>query len=129
MLPGADGPNTHTTWPSAPLVEDRATIERLLSEAVGRIADTLQPEKIILLGSYAYGAPSADSDVDLLVILDRPGTRADRYLAVAEQLRPRLFAVDLLVRTPGEIAQAVAHGDFFIDEILRRGRVLYEQRP
>lgn len=106
---------------------DQAPVEMLLPDAVQRIVTTLQPDKIVLFGSYAYGRPTPDSDVDLLIVLDRPGSRSERYLAVAELLRPRLFPVDLIVRTPAEIAEALAHGDFFIHEILTRGRVLYER--
>jgi predicted nucleotidyltransferase len=94
---------------------------------VQRIVHALQPEKIVLFGSYAYGAPSPDSDVDLLVIMDTSASRADRYLAVSRLLRPRPFPVDILVKTPSEIHKALAEGDFFVSEILRRGQVLYER--
>jgi predicted nucleotidyltransferase len=116
-----------------PLPVAEGSVEALLPEAVQRIADALHPEKIVqkivLFGSYASGAPTGDSDVDLLVVLDQPGSRSERYLAVASLLRPRRFPVDLIIRTPAEIEHALAHGDFFIREILTRGRVLYERRP
>jgi predicted nucleotidyltransferase len=44
--------------------------KRLLHNMVQRIVARFQPEKIILFGSYAYGRPHADSDVDLLVIME-----------------------------------------------------------
>ena len=43
----------------------QAAIRRLVRE----IAERFQPEKIILFGSYAYGKPHADSDVDILVVM------------------------------------------------------------
>ena len=92
-----------------------------------RIVEALQPEKIILFGSYAYGMPTPDSDVDLLVIMETTAPHVERYLSVSRLLRPRLFPVDILVRTPGEIERALRSGDFFIQEILSRGRVLYER--
>lgn len=99
----------------------------VLAEIVRRIVAALQPERIILFGSYVYGTPSDDSDVDLLVILETPARPADRYLAVSRLLRPRPFPLDILVKTPGEIAQALHKGDAFIREIVTRGRVLYER--
>lgn len=45
---------------------DRASIE----EAVERLRDGLSPHAIFLYGSYAYGEPDEDSDVDLLVVME-----------------------------------------------------------
>jgi predicted nucleotidyltransferase len=100
---------------------------KALNEIVRRIATSLHPEKIILFGSYGYGKPTNDSDVDLLVIMETGGRPADRYLAVSRLLRPRPFPLDILVKTPTEIAQALEKKDFFIREIVTRGRVLYER--
>ncbi len=103
----------------------RVTVSAELPRAVERIANALHPEKIILFGSYAYGKPTYDSDVDLLVIMETNAKLSDRYLAVSRLLRPRPFPVDILVRTPTEIDHALKSGDFFIEEILTHGRVLY----
>jgi predicted nucleotidyltransferase len=102
-------------------------VAALLPGVVQRIVQALQPEKVVLFGSYAYGAPSPDSDVDLLIIMETSASRADRYLAVSRLLRPRPFPVDILVKTPSEISKALAEGDFFVREILSRGQVLYER--
>lgn len=88
-------------------------VSKTLPRAVKRIAETLQPEKIILFGSYAYGNPTPDSDVDLLVVMKTNEPRIERYLAVSRCLRPRPFAVDIIVKTPSEIKSAIANGDFF----------------
>jgi uncharacterized protein len=101
--------------------------EEVLAEIVRRIVAALHPEKIILFGSYVYGTPSRDSDVDLLVILETRARPADRYVAVSRLIRPRPFPLDILVKTPDEIAQALEKGDSFIREIVARGRVLYER--
>jgi predicted nucleotidyltransferase len=112
-------PITSTGFPSS--------VADVLPAAAQRIAEALQPQKIILFGSYAYGTPTPDSDVDLLVIMETTAPHVERYLAVCRLLRPRPFPVDILVRTPAEIECAVQSGDFFIKEILSRGRVLYER--
>ena len=61
------------------------------------------------------------------VIMDTTARPVDRYLGVSRLLRPRPFPLDLLVKTPEEIAQALAGGDTFVHEITTRGRVLYER--
>jgi len=98
-----------------------------LPVAVKRIVQALQPQAIILFGSYAYGAPTPDSDVDLLVVWESELPRLERYLAVSQLLAPRPFPVDILVKTPDELARALAAGDFFLREIVDRGEVLYER--
>ncbi|MBI3739850.1 MAG: nucleotidyltransferase domain-containing protein [Chloroflexi bacterium] len=102
-------------------------VSKTLPAAVRRIARELRPEKIILFGSYAYGNPNRDSDVDLLVVMRTRASRKERYLAVCRLLRPRPFAVDILVRTPQEIRHSLRGRDFFIQEVMSRGKVLYER--
>jgi predicted nucleotidyltransferase len=98
-----------------------------LPEVVRRIARALQPERIVLFGSYACGTPTPDSDVDLLVVMETSAPPLERYLAVSRLLRPRPFPVDILVKTPAEVKHALEAGDFFIREILSQGQVLYER--
>ena len=98
-----------------------------LSKIVQRIVNELRPEKIILFGSYGYGSPTEDSDVDLLVIMETSSRPADRYLAVSRLIRPRPFPLDILVKTPEEISRATEKGDFFIREIVTKGQTLYER--
>ena len=99
-----------------------------LPAAVDRIVHELMPEKVVLFGSFAYGAPTPDSDVDLLIILETSQPSKDRTWAVSRLLLPRPFPVDIIVRTPQEIAQALARRDPFVQEILEHGMVLYERR-
>ncbi len=98
-----------------------------LPKAVERIAKTLNPVKIILFGSYAYGTPTPDSDVDLLVVLNSRRTSVDRYLQVSEVLSPRPFGIDLLVKTPKEVNSYLSKHNFFFEEVLGQGKVLYER--
>lgn len=84
------------------------------------------PRQVILFGSHAYGTPTEDSDVDLLVVMDIPEAEATRQAVAIRQRIPRRFRMDLLVRTPREISYRVAHNDWFLREVLERGKVLYE---
>ena len=118
--------DVHPIAPIVPLGCERQVSETLPA-AVERIVQELQPEKIILFGSYAYGTPSPGSDVDLLVIMETEESSKERSWAVSRLLIPRPFPVDILVRTPQEIQRALAKGDFFTREIIAQGRVLYER--
>jgi predicted nucleotidyltransferase len=89
-----------------------------------QIAATFQPERIILFGSYAYGRPGADSDVDLLVVMPYARHAVYQAAAILTQVNPA-FPVDVLVRTPGELAERIAQGDCFLREVVERGRELY----
>lgn len=102
-----------------------------LPGAIERIVSTLSPEKIILFGSYAYGNPTHDSDVDLLVIIETKGKPKEKHREISMLLYPRQFPVDIIVKTPKEVEDALRGGvdnGFFIREIVKKGRVLYDQR-
>jgi len=90
-----------------------------------RIAERFQPDKIILFGSYAYGTPHADSDVDLLVIMPSRN-QLDQAVKIRCELKAP-FAIDLLVRKPSEWKWRVEEGESFSTEIATKGKVLYEK--
>ncbi len=103
-------------------------VSKTLPRAVKKIANALKPEKIILFGSYAYSNPTPDSNVNLLVVMETNATQKDRYLAVSRLLRPRQFPIDVIARTPKEIERALSNkGNFFLREIIVKGKVLYER--
>lgn len=89
------------------------------------IAREFQPEKIILFGSFAYGEPSPDSDIDLLVIMPFEGGPPEQAIRILNRLNV-LAPIDLLVRSPKQVEERLAMGDLFMREIVERGRVMYE---
>ena len=103
----------------------KASVGKSLRPAIQKIVSELKPEKVILFGSYAYGTPNPHSDVDLLVIMKTRASLKDRSWAVSRLLIPRPFPVDILVKTPREVEKALESGDFFIKEIMERGKVMY----
>jgi|SRR5918911_706778 predicted nucleotidyltransferase len=98
------------------------TLIQNLSE---RIAREFQPERIVLFGSYADGSPTADSDVDLLVVMPFKGKAMRKALEILSRVNPQ-FPVDLLVRTPEQVRERINNNDWFMREVFERGRVLYE---
>ena len=92
---------------------------------VNQVAEQFHPERVVLFGSYAYGTPTTDSDVDLLVVLDHEGHAAVQAAEIRKRIRAG-FPLDLLVRSPRVIRERLAADDCFIAEILERGETLYE---
>jgi predicted nucleotidyltransferase len=90
-----------------------------------RIAEAYQPEKIILFGSHAYGKPTLESDVDLLIVMDYEGRPIEQMLKIQREL-DIVTPVDLHVSRPKEIEERLQDGDMFIVDIMRRGKVMYE---
>lgn len=88
------------------------------------IVQRFQPQRIILFGSYADGAPTSDSDVDLLVIMPTNLLPAYQAAEILNHVNPA-FAIDLLVRTPEEVQQRLAWNDSFMQNIVEKGRMLY----
>jgi uncharacterized protein len=90
-----------------------------------QIVEQFHPEKVILFGSYAYGKPNPDSDVDLLVVLPFDGRPSDKCFEIRKAVRHK-FPLDVLVRTPQMIRERLAIEDYFVREIVDKGKVLYE---
>lgn len=103
--------------------------ERVSADAiqavVNHIAHTFDPEKIILFGSYAYGQPRPGSDVDLLVVMETDAPKQKQHEIAFSLQAP--FSFDLMVWTPQEIAERIPLGDFFLREIVMKGKILYER--
>jgi predicted nucleotidyltransferase len=98
---------------------------RVIRQFARKVAVRFDPDKIILFGSYAYGTPDAGSDVDLLVVMPAKNERAQ-----ATRIRlavERCFPMDLIVRTPENLRRRLEEGDWFLREIVAKGKVLYEK--
>ncbi len=96
-------------------------------EALGdRIGREFRPDRVVLFGSYAYGSPGPDSDVDLLVIMPHKGKPSAVATAIRSRVRPT-FPLDIIVRAPDLLARRLALQDCFLREVVDRGRVLYER--
>ena len=103
-------------------------IRQIIQGIVEKLKKEYKPAKIILFGSYAYGNPDRDSDIDLLIVKDTLDRPIDRRVAASRIVSDpkRLIPFESLVLTPQEIQERLDAGDLFLEEILRRGEVLYE---
>jgi predicted nucleotidyltransferase len=96
-----------------------------INQVVDTIVKNIQPEKVILFGSYANGNPNEDSDLDLLVIKDMLEKRSRRGREIRKYLRGSKIPIDLLVYTPQEIEEWRDTKTAFITQVIDQGRVLY----
>lgn len=101
-------------------------IEQKIQAVVDKIVREYQPEKIILFGSWAWGKPHQDSDLDFFVIKKTHKPRLERECELHGILISRNMPVDLLVYTPDEVKKSINDNhNLFIEDIVRNGKVLY----
>jgi predicted nucleotidyltransferase len=97
----------------------------VIREYARQIAEQFNPKRIILFGSYAYGKPDRDSDVDILVVMPAYD-EINQAVRILEKTNS-CFPLDLIVRTPRNLHWRLQAGDWFLREIIGRGTVLYEK--
>ena len=103
-------------------------VKTIVSEIVEKLKREYKPLKIILFGSYAYGNPTEDSDIDLLILKNTDERRVDRFVQVKRIIyNPNCkIPVSPLVYSPEELEERLRIGDDFIKEIIQKGTILYE---
>lgn len=100
--------------------------QQTIDDVTRRLVETFHPEKIILFGSYAWGTPTEDSDLDVLVILRESNEPAHRRAAHAYRaLQGLRFPVDVLVRTQDEVMREFGLRASLLNKILTEGRMLH----
>jgi len=102
--------------------------EAKIPEIREKIIREINPERIILFGSYAWGKPTEDSDVDLFIIKDSGERKINRAREVREAISGSNVPVDVLVYTPEEIKKSINEShNLFIEDIIRNGKTIYEK--
>lgn len=100
-------------------------LKKIIKNIVKEIVDACNPDLVILFGSYGRGKPKKDSDLDIFVVADLPGSSVERIRLVRQAITEVGFGLDVVVRTPLEYQKALKGRDWFIQEIAREGKVLY----
>ncbi|MCM8809705.1 MAG: nucleotidyltransferase domain-containing protein [Candidatus Omnitrophica bacterium] len=108
----------------------KRNIEKIIQLIVKKLVEKYDPEKVILFGSYAYGNPTEDSDIDILIIKNTDKKRrVDRFVEVKRLLYNPDFYIPIspIVLTNQEVKERLEIGDDFIEEILTKGKIVYEK--
>ena len=108
-------------------------LETVLEEVIARL-EPLSLCRVILFGSHAQGRATPDSDLDLLIVLDRddlPRTHQQRVqldLSVLRALRDlrQRYAMDIIVHTQAMYQRFLAGNSAFAREIQQTGVTVYE---
>jgi len=101
------------------------TTQQKIKKVTEKIVREYKPEKIILFGSHAWGKPNADSDVDLFVMKRTNDSVIERHKKVGRLLFGSGFPVDVLIYTPSQVEKRLQMGDFFLRNIMSKGKLLY----
>jgi predicted nucleotidyltransferase len=109
-----------------PINQRKRTPQEAIEDVVRQIAQKFHLRTIILFGSYAYGNPHPESDVDLLVVMDKPTKETQQAIRITQSLERDWFGLDLIVCTPEKLKNRIALGDSVLRQIIRKGKVLYE---
>lgn len=108
--------------------KNRSAQEReFLKSAVGSLISNFKPNRILLFGSRAYGKPTSDSDLDLLIVKNTRLSFAERARKASQIIGCHKFPLDLIVLTPAEIRRRLQSFDPFLEEALTHGKILYEK--
>jgi len=100
---------------------------QIMEDILSRFIDLYHPKEIFLYGSYAWGSPTVDSDLDFCVILNRSDqTQADRIRDGLRALKGISVPIDILVLTESEIVERKDHPSTLIFKIYHQGKKLYE---
>ena len=111
--------------PQSPHTNIPAPTEQLLRQITRRIVQKYHPQLVIFFGSRVYGRPRADSDIDLLVVRNARGSWWQRNQKIARLFPNSPVKLDAHVYTPREAAHRLEIGDYFMQDVMERGRILY----
>ncbi len=96
-----------------------------INQIVNTIVDNVNPDKVVLFGSYAYGEPDKDSDLDIVVIKDTEDDRRNRARKIRKHLRGIKIPIDIVVYTNAEVEEWRNTKSAFITQVMQNGRILY----
>lgn len=101
--------------------------EKEIEKLIGRIVARIQPQRIIIFGSYAKDSATAQSDLDILVITETELPMANRGDDLKPILSNSLIPVDVHFYTPEEIEEYSQEPFSFISSILKSGRIVFQK--
>ena len=105
----------------------KAQLPAQVQDIVKKISEGYDPDRIIVFGSYARGTQRKGSDLDVLVVKETTARWTDRVRAVSGLVTPRRVPMDIIVKTPAEVEEALRHRELFMRQVMEEGVVAYER--
>lgn len=102
-------------------------VPEIINQVVEKLKAEYNPEKIFLFGSYAWGKPTDESDIDIFIVKDTAKNTRERFVEVKRIIYDPEMQVSIMpiIATPGELNERIAGRNSFIIEILEKGKLLY----
>ncbi len=102
-------------------------MSNVISAVVNKLITTYSPQKVIVFGSYAWGTPQRDSDIDICIIKNTRKKPVERFIEVQKLTYGLhgLIPLEPLVLTPKELKKRIQLGDPFVLRILKEGKTVY----
>jgi predicted nucleotidyltransferase len=105
----------------------KSEADKLIGLMVDRIVGLFKPERIILFGSHSRGEGSADSDADLLVVMNVDGSKRQQAVQIDLALEGIPMPADIIVAAPEDLERYRDCIGSIIREALQEGQVLYDR--
>lgn len=102
-------------------------IQSTLNDIVERISSRFKPERIILFGSHAQGTSGADSDLDLMIVMDVDGSTRQKANEIDLLLVDRTVPLDIIVVTPAQYEKQRGIVGTIVRQADREGKIMYER--
>jgi len=100
--------------------------EEIIEEVKKRLVKVYDPIAIYVFGSYAWGCPTEDSDLDLLIVVDKSDEKSyKRPVAGHRALRGLDLSKDIIVKTKEEFEQASDNITTLMYKIKNDGKLVY----
>ncbi len=100
--------------------------EEIIQEVVKRLVDVYNPLEIYLFGSYAWGHPDEESDLDLLIVVSESDKkRYKRSLPASYALKDLMVAKDVIVLTKKEFEKYGGDISTLSYKIKQKGKKVY----
>ena len=107
---------------------EKQEAENKIKEIAQKIAEEYQPEKIILFGSYAWGNPGLNSDIDLFIVKNGEKSRLEMMKEVEKIIPRRNSPIDMLVYKDEQVKKRIKMKDPFFLKIFNSGKIIYESK-
>ena len=107
-------------------IEKSGEIFGKIEEYVKKVVDTLNPDLIILFGSFARGDINEGSDIDILVVADFKEEFLDRIRKLMD-LNTFGMPIEPVGYTLEEFKELKKVKNIFVLEAVEKGKVLYER--